>query len=68
MMPLRRTAAITVNCRIGSLEMRFIADAREDNVNCRIGSLEKEVATLEIAIAVNCRIGSLEKTEPSARG
>ena len=56
----RFSCFISVNCRIGSLEMFMIAAVVEAIVNCRIGSLENSGGKLIDFKKVNCRIGSLE--------
>ena len=57
---LCQIAAITVNCRIGSLEIDDDEALRRDLVNCRIGSLENLPHGERRQVEVNCRIGSLE--------
>ena len=57
-------SALSVNCRIGSLEIVLSALSTVAGVNCRIGSLEKRLKYRRLLLVVNCRIGSLE-SEPS---
>ena len=52
---------VTVNCRIGSLEIYIQGKGRTEKVNCRIGSLEIGKLRHHRLRVVNCRIGSLEK-------
>ena len=52
---------VTVDCRIGSLEIPDGGGALVGIVDCRIGSLETKANGKKSAIYVDCRIGSLEK-------
>ena len=51
---------LNVNCRIGSLEIKFPFTIITRLVNCRIGSLESVTDSNIDLEYVNCRIGSLE--------
>ena len=53
---------MSVNCRIGSLEMDTCIVVIGAGVNCRIGSLEISELIFDEFLYVNCRIGSLEKS------
>ena len=59
-MRLRRTDL--VNCRVGSLEKKFMKEFDELDVNCRVGSLEMYPILHKCVHLVNCRVGSLENT------
>ena len=52
---------LTVNCRVGSLEI--IVDDVDGMavVNCRVGSLEMSGIWNDSKRRVNCRVGSLER-------
>ena len=52
---------ISVNCRIGSLEIEISWKWDDVMVNCRIGSLEIVIHEENHVRPVNCRIGSLVK-------
>ena len=56
----RAEPKVTVNCRIGSLEIICFKLCHNRAVNCRIGSLENLHHDALDRHIVNCRIGSLE--------
>ena len=51
---------MTVNCRVGSLEIVLFCNLALVCVNCRVGSLESNGTAVIMAREVNCRVGSLE--------
>ena len=56
------------HCRIGSLEIYFLALNKGIADHCRIGSLEIINGAIVTDSGDHCRIGSLEITALSARG
>ena len=49
-----------VICRVGSLEIRYIATRSRRKVICRVGSLESQQDAGREQYDVICRVGSLE--------